>query len=64
MQLYTKELEILVTELVNNYDALFGSLSSKTTLFSKQVIWEAILTRINALEVCQHTVEILIKHWT
>ncbi|MGH0132117.1 UNVERIFIED_CONTAM: hypothetical protein FKN15_048756 [Acipenser sinensis] len=63
MKFSTQELEILVTEVVNNYDVLLGPLSTKTPLSSKQAIWEAMLSRINALGVCQRTVEILKKRW-
>ncbi|KAK6476647.1 hypothetical protein HHUSO_G23104 [Huso huso] len=63
MKFSAQELEILVTEVVNNYDVLLGPLSTKTPLSSKQAIWEAMLSRINALGVCQRTVEILKKRW-
>ncbi|XP_041074108.1 uncharacterized protein LOC121294464 [Polyodon spathula] len=56
MKFSAQELEILVTEVVNNYDVLLGPLS-------KQAVWEAMLSRINALGVCQRTVEILKKRW-
>ncbi|XP_069799169.1 uncharacterized protein [Dendropsophus ebraccatus] len=54
---------VLVTELLEHYDKLFGSRARVTPLAQKVSIWQKILENVNCVGVLQRGIEEAKKHW-
>ncbi|XP_041419106.1 myb/SANT-like DNA-binding domain-containing protein 4 [Xenopus laevis] len=57
------ELEVLIREITENYELLYGSISGKISTQRKNQIWEGIKNKVCAVGVGQRTVVHLKKRW-
>ncbi|MGH0145892.1 UNVERIFIED_CONTAM: hypothetical protein FKN15_027977 [Acipenser sinensis] len=58
------KLNVLAEEVVRNYGRLFGAESARTATSVKRTIWQNITNKINALGVCERSVDVVKKCWT
>lgn len=54
---------VLVTEMLEHYDRLFGEKARITPFAQKVLIWQKVLNNVNAVGVVQRGIEEAKKHW-
>ncbi|XP_077340915.1 uncharacterized protein LOC143986378 isoform X3 [Lithobates pipiens] len=54
---------VLVTELLEHYDRLFGERARITPFAQKVLIWQKVLNNVNSVGVVQRGIEEAKKHW-
>ncbi|XP_018419657.1 PREDICTED: uncharacterized protein LOC108793202 [Nanorana parkeri] len=54
---------VLVTEMLEHYDRLFGGKARITPFPQKVLIWQKVLNNVNAVGVVQRGIEEAKKHW-
>ncbi|XP_072286773.1 uncharacterized protein [Pyxicephalus adspersus] len=54
---------VLVTEMLEHYDTLFGERARITPFAQKVLIWQKVLNNVNSVGVVQRGIEEAKKHW-
>ncbi|KAM9323844.1 uncharacterized protein PAF06_020076 [Gastrophryne carolinensis] len=54
---------VLVTEMLEHYERLFGERARITPFTQKALIWQKVLDNVNAVSVVQRGIEEAKKHW-